>query len=184
MENVTGHVPADATEDTVITACADRPDDTAAVDDSTLIRHVRRLTLEADRFTQHFGHRHALHRTDLTALVLVLDADGDGHPLSQGDLAHTLGLSASATTSVLDRLQEAGYVERRRDTLDRRRIVLRVREPALELGRALFTPLRRAYARAWRQFDDAERHTIARFLATTVDATVHTTAAPEADPTR
>lgn len=151
-------------------------DTTESTDDPGLIRYVRRLTVEADRFVQLFGGRHELHRTDLAALVAIMDAAGTGHPLSQGELAEALSLSASATTSALDRLQSAGYVERRRDTADRRRLVLHLHEPAVRLARELFGPLGDAYARAWREFDTAQRTTIARFLAATIDATTQTAA--------
>lgn len=151
-------------------------DDTAepTTSDWALVRHIRRLTVEADRFLQHFGEAHALHRTDMAALVVIMDAAAEGRPLSQGELAAELRLSASATTSVLDRLQELGHVERRRDSRDRRRVVLHVRDSAVELGRELFTPLGEEYARTWAEFDDEQRHTIARFLEATVDATVRT----------
>ncbi|OQO93002.1 MarR family winged helix-turn-helix transcriptional regulator [Saccharomonospora piscinae] len=144
------------------------------MDDRELIRQVRRLTVEADRFTHLFGDLHDLHRTDLTALVVIMDAAVRGHPVSQGELAESLNLSPSATTSVLDRLQHAGHLERRRDTGDRRRVVLHVRDSALELGRDLFTPLGEAYAAAWREFDSAQRDTILRFLSATIEATVRT----------
>ncbi|EID54569.1 MarR family winged helix-turn-helix transcriptional regulator [Saccharomonospora xinjiangensis] len=152
------------TEDTAALTTADLP----------LARHIRRLTVEADRFVQHFGETHGLHRTDMAALVVIMDAAEEGRPLNQGELASELRLSASATTSVLDRLQSLGYVERRRDSRDRRRLVLHVRPAALELGRGLFVPLGEAYSRAWANFDDEQRRTIVRFLEATVNATMDT----------
>ncbi|WP_026455473.1 MarR family winged helix-turn-helix transcriptional regulator [Saccharomonospora iraqiensis] len=141
-------------------------------DDEALIRQVRRLTVEADRFTEMFGEVHGLHRTDLNAVVAIMDADRAGAPLSPGELAGTLHLSPSATTSVLDRLSAAGHVRRESDPADRRRVVLRVCDSALRLGSELFTPLGEEYARVWEGFDDAERRTIARFLTGTTEATV------------
>ncbi|EHK89206.1 MarR family winged helix-turn-helix transcriptional regulator [Saccharomonospora azurea] len=148
--------------------------DTGGVDDSTLIGHIRTLMVESSRFVHAFGDSHALHRSDLAALVAIMDAATSGHPLSQGELANELQLSASATTSVLDRLQALGHVERRRDDRDRRRVVLHIRPSAQKLGHELFSPLGAAYARAWAQFDEAERRTIERFLDVTVEATVRT----------
>ncbi|WP_197321947.1 MarR family transcriptional regulator [Saccharomonospora sp. NB11] len=150
--------------------------DTRGVDDSTLVGHIRALMIESSRFVNAFGDSHALHRSDLAALVAIMDAAGRGHPLSQGELATQLRLSASATTSVLDRLQ--AHVERRRDTRDRRRVVLHIRPSAQKLGFELFGPLGMAYAQAWAQFDEDERRIIARFLAATVEATKHTRLQP------
>ena len=106
-----------------------------------------------------------------------MDAADEGRLLSQGDLAATLNLSASATTSVLDRLQTAGYIERRRDTADRRKLVLHLHESALTLGDQLFIPLGEAYFTVWREFDREQRRTIVRFLAATLAATARTSAA-------
>src|SRR5690606_24924943 len=77
------------------TVAPDEPD----VDDWTLVRYIRRLTMEADRFLQALSDLHDLHRTDLAALSAIMDAADEGRLLSQGDLAATLNLSASATTS-------------------------------------------------------------------------------------
>ncbi|BDU05173.1 MarR family transcriptional regulator [Nocardia cyriacigeorgica] len=59
--------------------------------------------------------------TDYQAASL-LDVDG---PLTTGRLADRLGLSASATTRVVDRLIEAGLAERIPDESDRRRVLVR-----------------------------------------------------------
>lgn len=42
-----------------------------------------------------------------------------------GDLARMTGLTTGAITSVIDRLERAGYVKRERDTKDRRKIFVR-----------------------------------------------------------
>ncbi|EIF00970.1 MarR family winged helix-turn-helix transcriptional regulator [Saccharomonospora glauca] len=152
--------------------------DTRGVDDGTLVGYIRALMIESSRFINAFGDSHALHRSDLAALVAIMDAAGRGRPLSQGELATELRLSASATTSVLDRLQALGHIERRRDSRDRRRVVLHIRPSAQKLGFELFGPLGMAYAQAWAQFDEDERRIIARFLAATVEATKHTRLQP------
>ena len=51
----------------------------------------------------------------------VLDLDG---PLTSGELAKRLGLSTSATTRVIDRLEAAGYAQRVSDAADRRRVLV------------------------------------------------------------
>lgn len=42
-----------------------------------------------------------------------------------GDLARMTGLTTGAITSVIDRLERAGYVKRERDTKDRRKVFVR-----------------------------------------------------------
>ena len=78
--------------------------------------------------------------------LAVLDAEG---PLSQLELAGRQGIDRTTMVAVIDHLERAGAVERRRDAGDRRRYALHV-TPA---GRAL---LARATA--------AEREAEERFL--------------------
>ncbi|XVS61161.1 MarR family winged helix-turn-helix transcriptional regulator [Actinosynnema sp. CA-299493] len=141
-------------------------------DHSALVRLLRQLTVETDRFAEIFGEKQRMHRTDLNALAVIMDARWGGEPMSPTRLAEALHLSASATTSVLDRLEASGHVERARSPHDRRKVELRASTKALGLGRDFFVPLDEAFTRAWQQFDDADKEVIARFLTASIDATV------------
>ncbi|MFJ6676633.1 MarR family winged helix-turn-helix transcriptional regulator [Actinosynnema sp. NPDC091369] len=140
-------------------------------DHSALVRLLRQLTVETDRFAEIFGEKQRMHRTDLNALAVIMDARWSGASMSPTRLAEALHLSASATTSVLDRLEASGHVERARHPHDRRKVELRVSDKALELGRGFFEPLDEAYRRAWERFGAADKEVIARFLAASIDAT-------------
>ncbi|GAB3003551.1 MarR family winged helix-turn-helix transcriptional regulator [Saccharothrix stipae] len=151
-------------------------------DNSALVRLLRQLTVETDRFVEMFGEKQRMHRTDLNALALIMDARWGGTPMSPTRLAEALHLSTSATTSVLDRLEASGHVERTRNPHDRRKVELHVSAKALELGRHFFEPLDVAYTRAWERFGDADKEVIARFLAASIDATTAVRAALAAPP--
>jgi DNA-binding MarR family transcriptional regulator len=69
-------------------------------------------------FDERLAEKLKLSRTDLRCLELI-DRLG---PLTAGRLADESGLSTGAVTFLLDRLEEAGMVRRRRDTDDRRRV--------------------------------------------------------------
>lgn len=141
------------------------------VDNSTLVRLLRQLTVETDRFAEIFGEKQQMHRTDLNALALIMDARWKDAPMSAGKLAEAMHLSASATTSVLDRLEAAGHVQRARSAHDRRKVELHVHDKALDLGRAFFTPLSESLTTAWAGFGEEDKAVIARFLEASIDAT-------------
>jgi DNA-binding MarR family transcriptional regulator len=81
-----------------------------------------------------------------------LDVLQEHEPMTAGALAEELGLTTGAITTLLDRLEKAGYVTRTRDTVDRRRVLVeltprarrRIEElygPMAEHGREWFEPL-------------------------------------------
>ena len=134
--------------------------------DYDLSMMLRALVMESNRFLEIFSAAHALHPTDMTALNLIMTT-----PMTPGTLAKALNLSASATTSVLDRLEKAGHVTRERDPEDRRRVELRVLDSATALAATFFQPLAREYASAWAGMSTAERQVVLRFLVATTEAT-------------
>jgi DNA-binding MarR family transcriptional regulator len=81
---------------------------------------LRALSTEIDRLDQAAADRYGLNRTDMRALDIL----GSNGPLAPTDLARLLGFTTGGVTSVLDRLERAGYVRRRPDPRDRRRQVV------------------------------------------------------------
>ena len=77
---------------------------------------------ELNRLT---AHRMAMHTTDLNALVEVLHAERMGAPLSPARLAEHVRLTSGATNALINRLEKAGHVTRRREPTDRRQVTLR-----------------------------------------------------------
>lgn len=87
------------------------------------------------RSTQAFDDavRHALglNPTDLRCLDWLVDG-----AKSAGELSDVTGLSTAATTSLIDRLERKGFVQRVPDRLDRRRVLVEMtREGAERVGR-------------------------------------------------
>jgi DNA-binding MarR family transcriptional regulator len=133
---------------------------------------LRELSVETDRYVERFGHSHGLHRTDLNALAVILEATRRGEAVTAGDLGARLNLSSPATSALLDRLGRAGHVVRARSTVDRRRVELRMTESAAEVGRALFAPLGRRVGAVIEALAPEQRDVVARFLEDVVAATV------------
>lgn len=88
--------------------------------------------------------------------------------MSPGELATAVGLSAPATTALLDRLVDAGHVERSTHPVDRRRTVLTVTDAARATGFAIFGPLAVRMAPIMGALEAHEREIITRFLTDVV----------------
>jgi DNA-binding MarR family transcriptional regulator len=91
----------------------------------------------ATEFDDGVAKKLKLSRTDMRCLELVA-----GHgPLTAGRLAEESGLTTGAVTFILDRLEEAGMVTRRRDTEDRRRVWVEIVPVAQERLQGLQQPV-------------------------------------------
>ncbi|MER6575136.1 MarR family transcriptional regulator [Nonomuraea sp. NPDC001023] len=145
-----------------------RPEHAENVDDQDagmrLVHLLRAVTVELDRMGERFAAAHALHPTDVRALICLLDAARTGAPATPGTLGTHLGLNSAGTTAVVDRLERLGHVRRERDTRDRRRVLLKVDEGAVTLGWSFFGPLIQEIVALMGRYDPAERATIERFL--------------------
>jgi DNA-binding MarR family transcriptional regulator len=98
------------------------------------------VIVASDRYTDAAASRGTLHRTDLSALSLLMDA-ADAHVMTPGRLGASLGLSSPATTALVDRLERAGHVRRERLPSDRRAVGIRITDSAVEAGSDLYSPL-------------------------------------------
>ncbi len=126
---------------------------------------LRTYSVEAPHVGHAFAQRPGLHPSDLRALIAVMHAEGDGHPLTPGRLGEALGLSSGATTAAIDRLERAGHLRRTRESADRRVVHLRYGEPGMALAVEFFGPLGRRSDAVMDEFSDAELETVRRFLA-------------------
>ncbi|MFV0451444.1 MAG: MarR family winged helix-turn-helix transcriptional regulator [Propioniciclava sp.] len=110
-------------------------------------RTLRALTTASQIYTQHARVDLAMPRSDLAALGLLSQAESEGHPMTAGELSQRLGLTASATTALLDRLQQVGHLRRTRDPADGRRVIVEMTASAHEAGQRAFRPLMRSVSR-------------------------------------
>ena len=92
-----------------------------------------------DALDQAVADRLEINLTDLRCLD-VLEQRGTCTP---GAIATALGLSSGAVTTLLDRLEKAGYVQRARDAADRRRVLVELTAHARRLAGELYGPLGR-----------------------------------------
>lgn len=98
---------------------ADTPDLSAAR--KQLVQELRQNSARAVMFHQLISEKLGLNATDHKCLD-YLNRSG---PVTAGQLAQLTGLTTGAVTSVIDRLEQAGYVVRDKDPNDRRRVVVK-----------------------------------------------------------
>jgi DNA-binding MarR family transcriptional regulator len=125
---------------------------------------LRAFAVEVEQYVHAAGGVEAIHRTDLTALAHAMDAGREGDHLTPGELAARMGLSPSATTTMLDRLESAGHVVRSRTSSDRRLVTVTVTDRALETGARIFLPLAKAFDSVMSRYSPEELRRFEQFL--------------------
>jgi DNA-binding MarR family transcriptional regulator len=85
-----------------------------------LNKQIRILTGTSVIFSKVIADKAGQHSTDLECLDF-LQLNG---PSTAGKLAELTGLTTGAVTAMIDRLEQAGYVQRERDKGDRRKVIV------------------------------------------------------------
>jgi DNA-binding MarR family transcriptional regulator len=105
--------------------------------------------------------RLGLNRTDTRCLDIVERLDG----VSAGRLASEAGLSSGAVTTVIDRLERAGYARRVPDPADRRRVRIEVTDRFYKRADGIWAKVAADWrADLGRRFTAAELEVIVAFL--------------------
>jgi DNA-binding MarR family transcriptional regulator len=101
-----------------------------------------------------------LSRTDMRCLDLI----GRHGPMTAGHLAVESGVTTGAVTFILDRLEEAGMVARRRDTEDRRRVWVEIVPEAQERLQGLQQPVAEEMRQVAQRFKADELAVVRDFM--------------------
>jgi len=148
---------------------------------------LRALSTQIDRLDQVAADRYGLNRTDMRALDIV----GQAGPLAPTPLARLLGLTTGGVTSVLDRLERAGYIRRQPDPSDRRRQLVHATDATAARDQEVFGDLIHRTSKLLAAYTDDQLRVIHDFLDRTRQLTAdyadtlgggHTTAATPSEP--
>ncbi|GLZ53799.1 MarR family transcriptional regulator [Actinomycetospora sp. NBRC 106378] len=107
-----------------------------------LIENLQGYASGQSELGREFARHEHMHVTDSAAIVEILRAEGRGLPLTPARLAERVGLSSGATSILLNRLEDAGHVARRRGHSDRRLVTLHSTPSVHASADAFFSPLR------------------------------------------
>ena len=116
--------------------------------------------IATDQFDERVGEFLGINRTDGRCLDIITRLGR----VSAGHLANESGLTTGAVTAVVDRLEAAGYVQRTRDALDRRKVWLESTPHTLELVGIIFGVYDTLGPALMRHFSDAQLAGILAFL--------------------
>ena len=121
---------------------------------------LRALSTEIDRLDQAAAAQYGLNRTDMRALDII----GQAGPLAPTALARRLGFTTGGVTTVLDRLERAGYIRRRPDPRDRRRQVVQTTSATAARDQEVFGDLIRGTSDLLAAYTDDQLQVIGDFL--------------------
>ncbi len=116
----------------------------------SVVHHMMAMQEASDQVDEAAADCLRLNRTDFRCLGVLCRVGA----ITAGNLAETSGLTTGAVTTVVDRLERAGYVQRADDPEDRRRVRVELTAPTQERAQALYADLALAGAK------DMERYTI------------------------
>ena len=146
----------------------------------SLEREIRKLSAQSVLFSNAISGRLGINSSDLECLDIV----NLGGAATAGQLAAATGLSTGAITGVIDRLEKAGYVRRRRDAKDRRRVII---EPMTGVERKIapmFASLSQAMARLWSTYSEDDLVLVRDWVAKSYPVMVEETAKLREPPAR
>ena len=137
------------------------------MNDETIRQLLNRRDLASARYRTAMSRRLGLAESEILA-VAYLAQRGRLTPSELGDL---LDLSSGGVTALVQRLELAGHVERRRHPTDRRSVQLQLSGTLVERAGAAFQPLVDALDELTEELTEAEQATVRRFLSRVVLAT-------------
>jgi DNA-binding MarR family transcriptional regulator len=121
-----------------------------------LVRAAPRLVADGLAFHMAVADRLGLSLADLRYLQILAEAG----PTTAGDIAARTGLTTGAVTRMVDRLEQAGYVQRSRDPADRRRVVVVPDAKAIARIGSLYEGMAAAWREALSAYRDEELEVI------------------------
>lgn len=118
----------------------------------TLRRIIRAIDMRSRRLMQHSGFT--------GPQLLVLQALGQHEEITAGELAREVNLSQGTVTSILDRLEKRGLIQRIRSHTDRRKVYVTLTEEGVAQLASAPTLLQERFIQRFEELKDWEQHQI------------------------
>lgn len=125
-----------------------------------IVLELRENGTRAVMLHQTISEKIGLNATDHKCLDYLLKAG----PVTAGRLAELTGLTTGAVTSVIDRLEQAGFATRDKDPNDRRKVLVKAVSEKSELISSLFGSALKATKELVTRYNEQESRIILDFL--------------------
>jgi DNA-binding MarR family transcriptional regulator len=130
-----------------------------------LVRVNRAYQIAVDKMDDAFFRLIGVNPTDGRCLDIV-DLSGG---ISAGELARAVDLSPAAVTSVIDRLERMGFVERTRDPEDRRRVIVQPTDEVARYADLAYMPMGAEGVKLIGDLSNKELEAVIRFLSAGIE---------------
>jgi DNA-binding MarR family transcriptional regulator len=128
---------------------------------SKLLDLGRKISTQTVFLHQAIAQSVGLNATDTKCLDLILSST---ELVTAGWLSEMSGLTTGAITHILDRLENRHFIERVRDKVDRRKVLIRIRHESLEPLIPKYDEIGKAYVTLAKRYDDGELEVICDYM--------------------
>lgn len=129
-----------------------------------VVRGFRAFGSAQNELGRLFARNRQMHTTDAAAIVEILTAEERGQPLTPARLAERIALTTGATSTLLNRLEDAGHILRTREHGDRRIVTLHSTRAIHEAADAFFAPLAHQLDAAMGDYSAADLDLVEEFV--------------------
>lgn len=124
---------------------------------------VMRWQEATQRFDEAVGRLYGLNAAERHCLSLLWRG-----PLPPGVIAREIGLTPPSVTALVDRLEKRGFVTRRPDPDDRRKLQIAITDQTVRMTEKAYIPTAQAGERRLRTYSDEELEAVVKFTADAV----------------
>ena len=125
-----------------------------------IIFSIRRLIQASELYTKELNKKYQVSAAQLNCILTLYEYG----PLPPSKIANHMMVKSSTVTGVVDRLEKKGFVERMRNSPDRRVITIELTEAGKKLAQNAPPPIQQKVIDALKQTENAKKEQIVRSL--------------------
>ena len=130
-----------------------------------ILQSLRRIIRAVDIHSRKLVATYGITGPQLICLVTLCDEGA----MTSAEFSRRVFVSASTITGIIDRLERHGYVERKRDDIDRRRVLLQPTSKGFKLAYRAPSPIQDQLVERLRELPELEQAAISMSLQRIVD---------------